>query len=65
MEALEILKLYKEQQDAGDLTLLETLKRHSKVMLKRCIDGEGNYFLFYIDRLALRPPPALWALGHF
>ena len=39
MEALETLKLYEEQQDAGDLKLLEALKRHSKVMLKRRIDG--------------------------
>ena len=39
MEALETLKLYKEQQDVGDLKLLEALKRYSKVMRKRRIDG--------------------------
>ena len=38
MEALEAL-LYEKQQDAGDLKLLEAPKRHSKVMLKRRIDG--------------------------
>ena len=39
MRALETLKLYKKQQDAGDLKLLEALKKHSKVMHKCCIDG--------------------------
>lgn len=34
-----MLKLYEEQQGKGNLKLLEELRRHSKVMLKQCIDG--------------------------
>ncbi|MCJ1425169.1 hypothetical protein MMC29_003057 [Sticta canariensis] len=39
MEALEILQLYEEQQNKGNLRLLEELRRQSRIMLRRRIEG--------------------------
>lgn len=51
IEALETFKFHEEQQNTGNLRLLQELWKHSKVILKRRIDGAEHRSItsyFYI-----------------